>query len=164
MADDLLNILLSGKSEKLLSRLDAIGVGDQARKIALNAVHGVTELSLKGFKSKTPIDTLELRGQGLDTGLIRMSVPTLGNGIKGSVYVANAIHYGADGKPYNAIELSDLLDSSAGGFRTRASAPIDGFGSEAKRSPTADWKGKAERAIRRQLGSYLRSTDFTNGF
>lgn len=166
MALDLFTISLSQKSQGLLKRLDKFGIGDSARKVAGNAIQGVTQLCLKGAKSKVPIDTLELRGQGLDTGYIRQSF-SLQN-LEGSVYVSEAIHYGRDGKPFkseeypsNASGLAQLLDNKDL-HRSRKSANIDDFGSES--GSTSDWIGKADRAVRQKLGKYLQSTDFSNGF
>jgi hypothetical protein len=178
MADqDLTKVFLTQDSLNLIERLNKLSpaIGKEVKTIAQNAVRGTTELALKGYLSKVPVDTFELRGYNLDDGYIKQKLKK--NEYIGLVYIKEAQHTSRGPRkgrktkePISSTKLARILNlgtsekTGATLHRTKDSAAIDSFGSEKRRSPTADWEGKAERAVRQKLGSYLKSTDFTKGF
>lgn len=163
MADDLLvNVNLSADSHKLIKRLEKLSpsLGEAVKTIGKNAVKGVTDLALKAYKSKVPIDTLALRGQGLNDGFIQSKV----NQYEGKVFIKDGTHTNRHGKKQSSVELADIIlnEDKRDLSRTRDSAAIDNYGPEPKGSAVRGWKDKAYRAFisPAKLGAYLKRTDF----
>lgn len=156
MADELLKIYLGDKTKDMFKRAGNISqsLADTLRVAAVKAVKDTGTLALASYKSKIPIDTLELRGTSLDNGFLRgKSTP-----YTFIVEMRDGIHYGADKKPKNSIELSDLLNTS-GQHRSKTSASI-GYGGVyfsqlSKGTPTAAWQEKAESSFNNALSKYL---------
>lgn len=167
---DLFKVYLDGKSVQLIkdSRKLSSGLAAAFRTIAYNAVDQAGELGRFAAQSKIPIDTGELRNEFV----VRDFPKNNSDSPKSNIYVLKGTHYGRDQKPLDSHKLAEYLQTGIGEngkslFRTRNSAAIGSspiqisFGSESKRSSTADWIGKADRAFRQKLGVYLRTQDFT---
>lgn len=165
---DLMTISLTDSSYQIIRDLKRTqpSLANDIQKIARNAIDEVSLLALKGYKSKSPIDTAEFRGTNLDNGYITRSRPSnLANAhIQASIFVIETTHLGRDKKPISSTTLAGLLNIGQGKKgplrRTQTSAAIDSFGAEPRRSPTKDWILKAESAIKKQLPSFLNSRNF----
>lgn len=163
-----MTISLTDSSYQLIRDLKRTqpSLANDIQRIAKNAIDEVSLLALKGFKSKVPISTGELRGLGLDDGYIARARPSnLANAqIQASIFVIEATHLGRDKKPISSTKLADILNIGQGKKgplrRTQTSAAIDSFGAERKRSETKDWQLKAENAIKKQLPGFLNSRNF----
>jgi hypothetical protein len=155
--EDLLNIRLTDKSKDLIKRLSKLGLKQEIETVAQNAVKGTTELGLKAFKSKVPIDTKELRNIFITSTFRTKS-------IEGDVYIAPGLHIGRDGKEVEADFLALFLLDKGPYHRSRTSDAISPFSSEPKGAAHQGWVLKSENALKRHLADYLRSTDFSNGF
>lgn len=163
MSETLVNVTVTSETKLLIKRCKDISpaFGEIVSTIASNAVKGTTELALKAYKSKVPIDTLELRGRNLDDGFIQKTF--VKSSMTGKVFIKEGTHLGRDGKPFSSTKLAEKLNLHPTYKRTRDSAAIDNYGAEGRRSPTKGWKDKAYNAFisPAKLGNYLRTTDFS---
>lgn len=170
MSEDLITVYLSDKSASLIERIEAISpsLAKDIKRVAANAIDQAGELALAAVRSKIPIDTSELR----DKFVGKTSPNFSAYQPRSTVFLLDGTHYGRDKKALGSIDLAHILNIGIGKSgkelrRTQNSAAYAysgfGYGSEARRSPTADWVGKADRAFRQKLGSFLMSKDFFNG-
>jgi len=169
MSDEvLLRIFMTDKSMKLLSSLYGTALGSDLKKICTNAIDELSELSLKSFKSKIPIDTAQLRGLGLDDGFLQRVRPGVSSysSIEASIIIKEGLHYGRKKTPISSTKLADILNigkSEKNGktlLRTQNSASMDSFGSIGRRQPTAMWEQKAFNSLKPKVNSFLNSKSF----
>jgi hypothetical protein len=169
LAETLVVINLGAKSKTLLNQITKSNpdLGRIITNVARKAVSGATDLAVASYKSASPIDTGEFRGQGLDSGYIRRTYKS--SPIEGTVYITSDTHYGRDKKPIAATSLANLLNigkSKKGGdlHRTKDSANITvsgvTFSRQPFRSETEGWEEKAFYEFTLNLPEYLSSTNF----
>lgn len=162
--DEILRIYLGGNTQRLISRIRSYSpaLADKVKDMGETALRKVSDLGMAAYQTKVPIDTGELRGFSPDSGLIIRHYSSM----EVTICIKGVDHIGADGKAKPAIDLANILDAGVGDkgkelTRTKKSLAsrvgIIRFSSEAYRSETRDWEGKAYNAVIKVLPRFLSS-------